>query len=385
MKIKLFSLSLLTFMILSSCSDEVIVENYFYDKEDYDLMSQYIDIPTSPYNYTLDFPDYITSFVRTDVNANMATLGRVLFYDVNLSSDRSISCASCHKQELAFSDNVAFSKGAGDRSTTRNSLALGSVINFSLYYGDQVFNGIPFFWDNSAQTIQQQSTRTIANPNEMNMPLHDVVDRVNELPYYAPLAEKAFGTKTMSETDVLDAIATFTNAITTYDTKFDKALESTFKTYGTLNGKEKNNFADLTAQENAGKNIYMTNCSACHGLLAGRPGKINGNNGLYEVYSDFGEGSYNGNAKFKIPTLRNILRTAPYMHDGSLATIDEVLDHYSTGIKNTTGLSDELKSGNQPKNMYFTEDEREALKAFFVTMNDNEIVNDQRFADPFKQ
>jgi cytochrome c peroxidase len=306
-----------------------------------------------------------------------------LFYDKSLSSDKSVSCATCHKQELAFSDNVAFSPGAEGKVTTRNSIALGSVINFRLYYGNEVFNGIPFFWDNRANTIQEQSKGTLANPNEMNMHMSQVQSRVNSLEYYKPLIKKAYGKEEASQEQILDAIAEFTNSITNYNTKFDRSLDVHFNKY-------RNTFIDnvqlasFTAEENKGKDIYLRECASCHGTVAGRPGKTEGNNGLYATYTDKGMGAFDGgNPRFKIPTLRNILLTAPYMHDGSLKTIDDVLAHYSSGIKNTAGLNQELKSGNQPKKMNFTEEDKKALKAFFATMTDDVVTSDPKFADPF--
>ncbi len=385
MKIKILSVLMLVGLgLIYSCADEeVVVENYYYPQEDYSLLQKYLNLPSSPFDYDLDFPDYITSFVRTEVNQDVATLGRVLFYDTQLSSDNSVSCASCHKPELAFSDDVSFSKGAEGKVTTRNSLALGSVINFSLYYGDDVFNGIPFFWDNSATTIQEQSARTIANPNEMNLQMHQVASRVNDLEYYTPLAKMAFGTENLSQSQILDAIATFTNAITTYDSRFDQALEKEFNK-GFTSGYENRYFESFSALENLGKDLYMANCSSCHGVSAGRPGKLAGNNGLYTSYSDKGAGSSGAYAEFKIPTLRNILKTAPYMHDGSLITIDDVLDHYSSEIEYNSGLSPELRTGSQAKKFNFSEAERDALKAFFATMTDETIETKEKYLDPFK-
>lgn len=143
----------------------------YYTPESYAMMSQYLDIPESPLEYKLDFPDYYnTDFTLYD--KDIATLGRVLFYDKNLSDDRTISCASCHKQEIAFSDDVAFSRGIAENETERNSLALGSVFSFSEYYGAESFGRIPFFWDNRATTVAEQATATFANDLEMGMEMH---------------------------------------------------------------------------------------------------------------------------------------------------------------------------------------------------------------------
>lgn len=367
-----------------SCDSEVEITRSYYNEEESIVLNQYLNLPSEPYDYNIKYPSYITTNVRTNMNYDEATLGRVLFYDKNLSSDNTVSCASCHKQELAFSDDVPFSGGVQSRVTQRNSIALGSVINFNLYYGQDVFGAIPFFWDNSASTVQEQSKRTLANPNEMNMHMKDVIKKVNELPYYKPLIKKAFAnTHKASEEQILDAIAEFINSITNYDTKFDHAVSEHFD----LNRStfiSKVNLPGFSPQENKGKDLYLTNCASCHGTVAGRPGQTAANNGLYNQYADIGAGADN-RASFKVPTLRNILRTAPYMHDGSFATIDEVLDHYSKGIKDNPGLSSFLRTyDGQPRKFNFTEQDKEDLIAFLATMNDDNIVSDVRFSDPFK-
>lgn len=368
-----------------SCSDGFEYSEKYYTAEDQEVLNRHLNLPNTPYDYSIKYPKYITTSVNTNIDYDKATLGRVLFYDKSLSSDKSVSCASCHKQELAFSDDVAFSPGAEGKVTTRNSLALGSVINFRLYYGSEVFNGIPFFWDNSAATIQEQSQRTLANPNEMNMHIEQVHQRVNNIEYYKPLIKKAFNVETVTGTQILDAIAEFTNSITNYNTKFDNGVEKHFEKARNTNI-EGVNFADYSSLENKGKDIYLNKCATCHGTVAGRPGKTEANNGLHMTYADKGIAVFaGGSPRFKVPTLRNVLLTAPYMHDGSLATIDDVLEHYSSNIKNTAGLDPSLKSGNQAIKMNLTQDDKVALKAFLSTMTDNQVIADVKFSDPFKK
>jgi cytochrome c peroxidase len=376
--------AIITSILWISCDSEVDITKSYYSLEDYEILQKHLNLPEDPYNYDIKYPDYITTNVRTQMNYDEATLGRVLFYDKNLSADKSVSCGSCHKQELAFSDDVAFSQGVESRVTQRNSIALGSVINFNLYYGSHVFGSIPFFWDNSAMTLQHQSKRTLANPNEMNMHMSDVVARVNELPYYKPLIKKAFGTtEEANEEQILNALAEFVNSITNYNTKFDEAVSSHFR-------KNRNTqiagliLPELTPEENEGKDFYLSNCASCHGTVAGRPGQTAANNGLYTHYQDVGAGMQ-GRAAFKVPTLRNVLRTAPYMHDGSMATIDEVLEHYSQGIKDNPGLSAFLKAPDgKAMKMNMSQRQKENLKAFLATLNDDQIVSDDRFSDPFR-
>lgn len=384
MKTRTVICAIVTSFIWMACESEVDITRSYYNEEEYDILQKHLNLPEEPYNYDIKYPDYITTNVRTQINFDQATLGRVLFYDKNLSSDKTVSCASCHKQELAFSDDVAFSQGVESRATQRNSIALGSVINFNLYYGSHVFGSIPFFWDNSAMTLQNQSKKTIANPNEMNMHMADVVARVNELPYYKPLIKKAFSSKDVAtEEEILDALAEFVNSITNYNTKFDYAVSAHFRKKGNTQI-EDIILPELTSEENQGKDFYLKNCASCHGTVAGRPGQTAANNGLYTYYQDKGAG-IQGKASFKVPTLRNVLRTAPYMHDGSMATIDDVLEHYSQGIKSNSGLSENLKGPDgKPIRMNMSQQQKENLKAFLATLNDDQVLHDERFSDPFR-
>ncbi|MFM2392072.1 MAG: hypothetical protein RLZZ546_49, partial [Bacteroidota bacterium] len=204
----------LSFIIIISCEEGAEIDYKFYDDKEFAIMSRHINIPSVPDDYTLKTPEYIAnSFFSFGTKNSEVTLGRVLFYDKNLSKDKSVSCASCHDQKLAFSDSKAFSDGANGKVTTRNSLALGSVLNFSVYYGDERFGKVPFFWDNSATTVQEQSKRTLANPNEMDMHIDEVVSRVKENEYYPELFNKAFGSpNTINSENVLNAISAFVNA-----------------------------------------------------------------------------------------------------------------------------------------------------------------------------
>ena len=146
MKLKVpITLAVIFLITLSNCvKEEVKIEYSYYDKGDYEIINQYLNLPNDVVDYSLNFPGYYSSRIR-NFNNGMATLGRVLFYDINLSEDRSISCASCHKQELAFSDDLAFSDGVLNRKTTRNSLALGSVFSFREYYGTMSSGRVPFY------------------------------------------------------------------------------------------------------------------------------------------------------------------------------------------------------------------------------------------------
>ncbi|MBK8080746.1 MAG: c-type cytochrome [Saprospiraceae bacterium] len=376
----LFYFLVLGFFSFPSCTDDKVdVVISYYGQKDDAMLKKYVSLPNIPHDYNFKLPNHTGLFSRP-IDKDIATLGRVLFYDKNLSKDKTISCASCHKQELAFSDDVSFSQGVENRVTARNSIALGSVLNFAAYYGD--FGGIPFFWDNRATRVQDQSKATLGNPLEMDMKMHEVADVVNNHEYYKPLIREAFHKEnSISETEILDAIGTFVNSLTNYNTKFDRELDKI--------GINSINYAftGFTQSENSGKKLYMSHCASCHGQNAGRPPVLSANNGLMLEYDDMGVGKHtnyaNDQGKFKVPTLRNISRTAPYMHNGMFNTLNEVIDHYSSNIKNYKNLSQDLKFGNLPIKFNFTETEKQDLIAFLLTLNDDNITIDPKFSDPF--
>ncbi len=374
-------LSSFLFIFNSCLKDDNTIVKHYWSPEDYSILTKYLNLPSEPQNYEFTFPEHYNGTTRV-FHRGRATLGRVLFYDKHLSQDNSISCASCHDQKIAFSDDVAFSEGVQQRRTARNSLALGSVFSFNEYYGSQSFGQIPFFWDNRAESVQEQAEMTLGNENEMDMDMHQVLDRVQDLEYYAPLFRTAFGNDDINETKILDAIAVFINSIGSFDSKYDRALDDYIKTNGRTNNFQNKFLPMLSESENRGKDLYLNECSSCHGTTISIPGKVSANNGLDLVYTDKGE---NESSKFKVPTLRNITLTGPYMHDGRFATLDDVLDHYSSGIKDNDALDDELRENfGEPKKYNFTDQEREDLLAFMATFKDDSLINDERFSDPFK-
>lgn len=383
--------SLLVFLMVlfffSSCKkDKIDITYERYTAEDYAVLSQTLNIENDLEDYTFVFPKYYNSR-SLSFDSDLATLGRVIFYDKNLSDDRTISCASCHKQELAFADDKAFSEGVSNRTTSRNSLALGSVFNFAEYYGDAAQGRIPFFWDNRANTVQEQTRQTFANEDEMNMPMHKVLERVNENDYYEILFKETFGDSNASEDRILDAVSEFVNSMSSYRSKYDEELDKHYVNTFNLTNIEGVTFSGFTAAENLGKDLYVSNCGNCHGAINGFPAEVKANNGLDMEYEDQGIGEMNGssqNGVFKVPTLRNIALTGPFMHDGRFETLEEVVDHYSNGIQNHPNLSFQLKQNGQAKAFNFTQGEKDALIAFLNTFTDEVMLTDPKYSDPFK-
>lgn len=389
MKTKLLLLSAMFAGTLTSClkdDAETVVHNY--TEEEYATVSQHLNLPKQLDDYTLNLPETLGGFpVASD--AKQATLGRVLFYDKRLSSNKEVNCATCHQAEKAFTDGDQFSKGVVEERTSRNTLALGSFPSFNAYYG---FGGTRMFWDNRAGSVMEQSTETMKNPVEMgNTDLGELADDLLKEEYYQTLFEKAFPNTAWltNEEKMLQALQTFVSSIGCFNTKFDKELVA-------VRGTETAHFNGFTEVENRGKQLYYDNCASCHSLVNtssffGGSGTsiVAANNGLDMDYVDEGVFKISNQeidkGVFKVPMLRNIELTGPYMHDGRFASLEQVVEHYSSGIKNHPNLHENLRtSSNQPKQMNFTEDDKQALVTFLKTLTDRESLAHVRFSDPFK-
>jgi cytochrome c peroxidase len=394
---KIFTISgLMGFLLLAvACDKKADFNYYYYSEEDAQVLSEYLNLPLDrPSQYTVKFPPHLANaglFARP-VEPDKATLGRVLFYDKKLSKDGSIACASCHKQELAFGDNVAFSKGVSERSTSRNSFALSSVANFSAYYGTDL-NGasaIRFFWDNRAETAMDQSRGSLTNSREMDMTMHEVANVVAQQPYYAPLFKEAYGHFDVTEDLVLEAIANFVNTMGSFNSKFDQNANQSILNFSNGVVFYGNAFDGFSAAENRGKALYNTHCASCHSGNMGRPVLNYANNGLdFDTASDEGVGAVTGSSSekgtFKVPTLRNIAHSAPYMHDGRFNTLEDVLEHYNSGIQNHPNLSTDLKANGHPKKNYLSATDKTDIIAFLNTLSDDSFLGGEQFSNPFKQ
>jgi len=335
----------------------------------------YLDLPETPYNYSTTINSgFITNiFVDNDV----ATLGRVLFYDTKLSVNNSVSCASCHKQARGFADDTKFSMGFQNHSTLRNTLPIQNISRPDPFLSSF---GSSLFWDGRANFLQTMVLLPMLNHVEMGMnDLDGIVEKVKEQPYYPMLFAKAFGNTSIDIALVSEALSGFVGAIFSVNSKFDRA---------------ESGMAQLNGLEQEGRNLFMSkyNCNSCH-----QAQQLNGyetggglvNIGLDRVYSDKGLGAITNNAtdngKFKIPSLRNIALTAPYMHDGRFATLDQVLDHYSHGIADHPSLDPRLRDEQgAPKILNITDHEKSAIIAFLNSMTDYSVITDPKFSNPFK-
>jgi cytochrome c peroxidase len=373
---------------LSSCvSDEVEVREEFYYPEELAMLQQTLDLPEKPLDYNVVLPQHLSSsglFAR-NINKDMATLGRVLFYDKALSSTGEVSCASCHKQELAFSDNKISSDGV-DGETERNSLALGSVASFAAYYGLDIFGtfGVPFMWDNRFGTAREQAKAAFTSEVEMGLTIDELVNNIENRAFYQPLFRRAFGSTQVTEERILSAVAEFVDGLGTFDSKFDRAAEKSTDGFNM-----EVNFSDFTAAENRGKEIYLESCAGCHSSVFGRPVMNAANNGLEMQYQDEGIGGFTNITSdqytFKVPTLRNVAQSAPYMHDGRFATLEEVVDFYSDNVADHPKLHEFLRDeSGQPMRLNLSSQDKAALVSFLETLTDIDYLQEVRYSDPFK-
>lgn len=340
-------------------------------------------LPDSPFDYTnANLPRYLTQGPvnaadntpsNNPVTNEGATLGRMLFYDKNFSLNRTISCGSCHLQEKGFSDPLEFSDGFNNGKTKRHSMALANA---------RYYNNGRFFWDERANTLEEQVLLPIQDPVEMGMNLDSLIERLNALDYYPDLFTSAFGNSEINTDRVSKALAQFIRSMVSYNSKYD---------VGRVQVQNANqNFPNFSQAENNGKRLYLSRrlgCNVCHNSDAFiAPGARN--NGLDLNTTDAGVGGItnnaNDNGEFKVGSLKNIALTAPYMHDGRFNSLQEVIDHYSNGVKAHPNLSPPLRGPNgQPRVLNLSQNEKSDLLAFLHTLTDDVMINAVRFSDPF--
>lgn len=347
-----------------------------------------LNLPASPFNYAnqplpafFNAPN-ITGIDNTPANNPVtdwgATLGRVLFYDKILSINNSVSCGSCHKQSQGFSDEAVLSKGFAGGLTTRHSM---SLINARYYPNGR------FFWDERAATLEIQTLTPVQDHTEMGMNLDTLVARIKTKAYYNYLFPKAFNSTSITSDKVANALAQFVRSMISYRSKFDIGRAQIAPPANPVNTP----YTNFTAEENMGKALFFgpqTNCAACHGTETfTAPGPRN--NGLENPAVDPGVGGVNGNpaleGNFKVPSLKNIALTAPYMHDGRFNSLEQVIEHYNSGVQAHPNLAPQLRNPDgTPRRLNLTTEQKNALVAFLKTLTDNSIITDEKFSSPFK-
>lgn len=372
-------------ILFASCDEISTLEEEVEEIEEQVVASEFIDLPDQPYNYANPaLPAFFNNRINTEQNNTPnsnpitdagATLGRVLFYDKNLSANNTISCASCHLQEAAFSENIALSIGFDGGETGRNSMGLSNA---------RFYENGHFFWDERAASLEEQVLMPIQDAVEMGLTLGELVTKLSEQPYYPVLFEDVYGDDEITSQRISLALSQFVRSIVSYQSKYDQGRAQ-------VNDSE-DDFPNFTTIENQGKRLFFsgrTDCSNCHtsDLFVGDEAR---NNGLDAVLTDLGLGATTGrsqdNGKFKTGSLRNIELTGPYMHDGRFETLREVVEHYNNGIQRSPNLDNRLTTrGGNPVRMNLSNQDIDALVAFMRTLTDQELLTDTKYSDPFKE
>lgn len=330
-----------------------------------------------PQPYSLNYPsNFGGRFVIPENNPTTKEgvyLGRLLFYEKKLSTGNKISCENCHLQKLAFTDGKALSTGADNSLTARSSMSLANLL--------WVRN---FFWDGRSPSLEAQAVFPLTNQHEMGQKLGETVSKLKKTSLYPPLFKAAFGSDIITEDQILKALSQFERTLISANSRYDKYLAGNYKP-----SLEEQRGMDLFQNPPVPeKNIRGANCEHCHGGPKTFK-ELFHNNGLDSVAFDSGREQFTGQAadkgRFRVPTLRNIMLTAPYMHDGRFATIEEVLDHYNEHIQQSPTLSSFLVDvSNQKggKTLLLTNNEKRDIISFLSMLTDSSFITNPEFSNP---
>ena len=310
-----------------------------------------------PFQVPTNWPKPQYNFAKNPLNSDKIELGRHLFYDPILSRDSTISCSSCHSQYTAFTHvDHDLSHGIEDRIGFRNAPA---VMNLAWQKA--------FMWDGAINHLDMQSLAPIENPDEMDEHFELVIKKLNANTKYKTLFKNAFGDEQITGEKTLKAIAQFMLTIVSANSLYDKMLRK--------------EISFNTQQEN-GYRLFKQHCASCHSEPLFTNGEFE-NNGLRIDTSlmDFGRmrvtQSTKDSLKFKVPTLRNIEFSYPYMHDGRFKKLSEVMNHYVSGVQQGPTLSKKLQ-----KKIELTSNEKVDLTAFLLTLTDREFLFNQKYSYP---
>ena len=335
--------------------------------------------PDYPVHYTADVLENDNAPSLNRVTDAGAALGRVLFFDKQLSRNNTVACASCHRQEIGFTDDLTLSDGFEGGKTGAHSMRLA---NANFYAGERMF------WDKRALDLEDQSTMPIKDHTEMGFDdsvggIDSLLRKMEQIEYYPVLFERAFGTELITEERIQRALAQYVRSMVSTGSRFDEGYAQVFDP-ALPNNNLNVPFPNFSPQENNGKNLFLApppqgaGCAGCHQPPTFALGPNSLSNGL-----DTGETTI-----FKSPSLKNIDIGGPYMHDGRFATLEEVIEHYNSGVKPGPALDIRLTvpgpGGPQPQLLNLSDNEKAALAAFLRTLTDEQLLADGKFADPFK-
>lgn len=331
-------------------------------------LSSFVQNDTSDFGKLKYFPE-IPIKNQVLVNSEEAKIGRYLFYDPILRRDSSFSCSSCHQQKFSFGDSISFSKGLDGELTKRNTMPLFNLLWYEKY-----------FWDGRANTIEEQAFEPLQTHSEMDLNWLIAASRITNSSFYKPLIDKVFGSTIIDSNLIVKLIGQFERTLISQNSKFDRVVRGETS----LTKKEYFGF-ELMNDQVKGK------CLHCHTTdqdVLGTIGKFK-NNGLVSAeklsdYEDQGLGGVTNKdadyGKFKVPSIRNLGFSAPYMHDGRFKTLKEVLDFYDNP---NASLNVDSKIEQHLGGANLNEAEKEAIIAFLNTLNDSSFISSSKLSNPF--
>jgi cytochrome c peroxidase len=358
MKLKYTYTALIAVILLAmSCKDEVI------DIVEWD-----------PSPYTLEYGIFPEPSIADDNKLTIqgVQLGRMLFYEKILSKDGTQACASCHMQEFAFSDTAKFSIGVQGLPGKRQAMA---VFNMAWHNNE-------FFWEGRAHLLRDQALMPIQDELEMDETLENVIAKLSANQMYKDQFMRAFGSEEITSEKMSLAMEQFMNSIVTNNSKYDQFLNDS----SVFNPSEKRGF-DLffTEYNQFFPDESGADCAHCHSG-DNFENDLYMNNGLEAMASDIGREEVTKNAgdkgKFKVTSLRNIELTPPYMHDGRFSTLEEVVEHYNSGLKSSPTLDPALEQ-TRGTGLMLSEQDKIDLVAFLKTLTDNDLISNNAYSNPF--
>lgn len=338
-------------------------------------------------------PNYINkdNTAGNVITNSKATLGRVLFYDKNLSYNNTIACASCHKQEFAFGDTAIQSKGVDGGVTTRHSMRLVNA---------RFANEGKFFWNERAASLEIQTSMPIQDHAEMGFSgtngqpgLSSLLTKLQQIPYYNELFQFVYGDKTVTEPRLQECLAQFIRSIQSFDSKYDAGRATV--------ANDNQNFSNFTAQENMGKNLYLTppqfnaqgvrvagglGCQGCHAAPEFDIDPNTRNNGIVGIINATGLDVANTRA----PSLRDLIQTngtlnGPMMHTANFTTLQQVIGHYGAIniAPGNNNLDPRLRPNGVGQSLQLTAPEVQSVVAFMRTLSGQNIYTDKKWSNPF--
>jgi len=321
----------------------------------------YRQIPSGVFEKPVNFPKPIYRIQANNISQEKVALGRALFYETLLSRDNTISCGSCHVQSSAFTQHGHdISHGIDDRLGNRNS---PPIMNLAW--------NRTFFWDGGVFDLDLQALSPITNPVEMDEKMENIIDKLSASHKYSEGFQLAFGSREITGVKVLKALSAFMLTCVSSDAKYDSVMRYQSK---------------FTKMEKSGFRIFRQKCAACHAEPLFTDGSFR-NNGLSNKFNpDSGRVAITldpkDRYKFRVPSLRNLSFTLPFMHDGRFKNIDQVLEHYSHGISDSPTL-DPLLRRAEFMGIPLTSKEKHELKSFLKTLDDRYFITRKDLSENF--